>query len=196
MGDRPGMWFGILFLGFLISCQHGTAPKPRGYFRIDLPAKSYHDLTYSLPVRFQVPEYAQVLPHQNNTLEAEGNSTLFDITFPDLNGTLHLTYLPVKGNLQQLINDAHEFVYKHTVKADAIGKTVYENPERRVYGTLFDIKGKTASAVQFYVTDSTRSFLRGSLYFNHEPNPDSLAPVIGFIREDVMILMESLEWLY
>ena len=45
---------------------------------------------------------------------------------------------------------------------------------------MYDLKGNTASSLQFFVTDSTRNFLRGSLYFNAEPNKDSLAPVMDF----------------
>ena len=54
---------------------------------------------------------------------------------------------------------------------------------KRSIGILYDLKGNTASAVQFYVTDSTRHYLRGSLYFASEPDADSLEPVIDFFRE-------------
>ena len=93
-----------------------------------------------------------------------------------------------------LINDAHTFVGKHVVKADAITQTRYEDSSSSVYGILFDIKGNTASSVQFFVTDSILHFLRGALYFNTEPNKDSLAPVIDFIREDIVHLIESMHW--
>ncbi len=59
---------------------------------------------------------------------------------------------------------------------------------------LYDLKGNTASAVEFYATDSLRHYLRGSLYFDAEPNADSLAPVIDFFREDIMHLIETLKW--
>jgi gliding motility-associated lipoprotein GldD len=70
----------------------------------------------------------------------------------------------------------------------------FENSEKRIFGIFYDLKGNTASAVQFYVTDSTKHYLRGSLYFEAEPNADSLAPVIEFFREDVIHLIETLKW--
>ncbi|MCD6331996.1 MAG: hypothetical protein J7L89_01860 [Bacteroidales bacterium] len=120
----------------------------------------------------------------------------FNLRFPQFHSRLYLTYIRIHNhNLSQLIEDAHQLVFKHTVVADAIGQTRYENPEHHTFGILFDIKGNTASSVQFFITDSTRNFFRGSLYFNTEPNKDSLAPVISFLRKDVSVLMESLEWL-
>jgi gliding motility-associated lipoprotein GldD len=69
-----------------------------------------------------------------------------------------------------------------------------QNPQNKVYGILYDLKGNTASAVQFYVTDSINHYLRGSLYFTAEPNADSLSPVINFFREDIIHFIETLEW--
>jgi len=63
-----------------------------------------------------------------------------------------------------------------------------------VYGILYDLKGNTASSVQFYVTDSVKHFLRGSLYFEAVPDADSLAPVINFFRGDIVHLIETLKW--
>ena len=59
---------------------------------------------------------------------------------------------------------------------------------------LYAIEGNAASAAQFFVTDSVRHFVRGSLYFNNVPNADSVAPVNAFIINDIRHLMETLEW--
>ena len=93
-----------------------------------------------------------------------------------------------------LLEDGRELVYKHTVKADAITEQFYSNPERRVYGMLYQIKGDAASPMQFFVTDSTHHFLRGALYFNVEPNKDSLDPAIRFFSQDVVRFIETLSW--
>jgi gliding motility-associated lipoprotein GldD len=81
----------------------------------------------------------------------------------------------------------------HT-KADAINELVINNKDNRIFGILYDLKGNTATSVQFYVTDSINHFLRGSLYFESEPNADSLAPVIYFFRADIIHLIETLKW--
>lgn len=92
------------------------------------------------------------------------------------------------------MEDSREFVYKHTVKADAIKETFYEDYDKHVYGILYDIKGDAASSVQFFITDSTKHFIRGALYFEVRPNKDSLNPVIDFIRQDVVHMFESIKW--
>jgi gliding motility-associated lipoprotein GldD len=56
------------------------------------------------------------------------------------------------------------------------------------------MKGNTASPIQFYLTDSTKDFFRAALYFNNIPNQDSLAPVIDYLREDIMMMMETFRW--
>jgi gliding motility-associated lipoprotein GldD len=85
-------------------------------------------------------------------------------------------------------------VKNHITKADAINEQLINDVGNRIFGILYDLKGNTASAVQFYVTDSVKHYLRGSLYFESEPNADSLAPVIDFFREDVIHLIETLKW--
>ena len=35
------------------------------------------------------------------------------------------------------------------------------------------------------MTDSSDHFIRGSLYFNHAPNPDSTAPVVAKMMGDI-----------
>jgi gliding motility-associated lipoprotein GldD len=107
---------------------------------------------------------------------------------------IYLTYKPVENDLNTHLEDSREFVYKHTVMADAIEEIRFENDSLNVYGILYELSGNTASAVQFFLTDSTSHFLRGSLYFNVPPNKDSLAPVIDFIRDDIVYLMESFQW--
>jgi gliding motility-associated lipoprotein GldD len=118
----------------------------------------------------------------------------FNIEFPGYNAKIHLSYKTIEGNLPSVLEDSYTLTYNHTIKADAITETPYINEEDNIYGLLYDLKGNTATAIQFYVTDSIRHFLRGSLYFFASPNEDSLAPVIGFFREDIIHLIETLEW--
>jgi gliding motility-associated lipoprotein GldD len=85
-------------------------------------------------------------------------------------------------------------LYKHSVKADGIGETVFENTEKKIYGILYDLKGNTASSLQFVLTDSTKHFFRAALYIDNVPNKDSIAPVIEYLRKDVVQIMETFEW--
>ena len=178
----------ILFIAVLISgCNSGYSPKPRGYFRIDLPEKKYRQYNTECPFTFLYPVYAEIRKQKKD-------SCWFDIAFPKLNGRIYLSYKPVSGNLNKYLEDSHTLIHKHTIKADAIKEKLFIKDTSRVYGILFEIKGNVASSIQFHLTDSTRHFIRGALYFNAVPNKDSLAPVLNFIKKDIILLIESFEW--
>jgi gliding motility-associated lipoprotein GldD len=119
-----------------------------------------------------------------------------NVLIPSLNGQVHLSYKPVEGNLGAYIEDSRSLVYKHTVKAEGIEETPLIDRDNNRFGMVYDLKGDVASAVQFFLTDSTTHFLRGSLYFNTRPNRDSLNPVIEFLRQDILHMIETTEWKY
>lgn len=172
------------------ACRHGYAPKPKGYMRIDFPVKEYRLFDTAFPYSFEVPVYSRILPDT----DANTEPYWINIGFPGFGGTIHISYKSVSGDLGRFTEDSRTLAYKHSIKADAIRETVYTNDSDRVYGLLYEIRGNAASSLQFYATDSTEHFIRGSLYFNVEPNKDSLAPVISFFKEDIVHLMETIRW--
>lgn len=180
----------LLLMLLALACQRSYTPKPRGFLRIDFPAKEYVLFDSVCPYTFEYPSYGKIVPDTDYMTEP----CWINIDFPDFDGIIHISYKEVNQNLNVFIEDSHALTYKHTIKADAIKETVYSNPELEVHGILYDIKGNAASSIQFYLTDSNAHFLRGSLYFNAQPDKDSLAPVISFFREDIIHLMESFAW--
>jgi len=187
----------VLILASLSSCRENAIPKPKGYFRIDLPSRNY--LTFTpvkspagyLPVTFEYPSYGKI----SFEADAQPGPGWFNIDFPSWKARIYLTYKDVKNDLENLMEQAYTMnVKNHITKADAINEQIISDPGRNVYGILYDLKGSTATAVQFFVTDSTKHFFRGSLYFSAVPNPDSLAPVIDFFRGDIIHLIETLKW--
>jgi len=48
--------------------------------------------------------------------------------------------------------------------------------------------------VQFYLTDSTKNYLRAALYFNTQPRLDSIQPVLNFIKKDIDVMIGSFKW--
>lgn len=180
----------ICILPAIAGCQRTYTPKPEGYLRIDFPDKEYRlsDTTY--PYAFEYPVYSNIVPDTDIYSEPYW----VNIDFPELNGKIHISYKRIRNNLDRFTEDSRTLAYKHTIKADAIRETVYANDSSHVFGILYEIKGNAASSLQFFVTDSTGNFLRGSLYFNVQPNKDSLAPVISFFRDDIIHLMETVRW--
>jgi gliding motility-associated lipoprotein GldD len=180
-------------------CREVSVPKPKGYFRIDLPEKEYKLFTgasaasRNTPFSFEYPSYG------NLSFQAEESNEpgWFNIEFPYYKAKIYLTYKYVNNDFAGLMEQSYKMnVKNHITKADAINEQQFNNTENKVFGILYDLKGNTASAVQFYVTDSVKHYLRGSLYFSTEPDADSLAPVIEFFREDIIHLIETLKWNY
>ena len=187
--------YAILSLALLMlagSCKESYTPKPTGYLKITYPEKAYRLYSEQAHYQFEIPAYARV-DIDSGPRSEEG---WVNVAIPQLNGTIHLSYKPVGDQLNALITDCRELVYKHTVKAHGIEETPFIERDQRRFGMIYDLKGDVASAVQFFITDSTDHFLRGSLYFNSRPNRDSLNPVIEFLREDIIHLIETTQWKY
>lgn len=180
----------ILLMAVACGDKH-PQPKPRGYFRIDFPEKQYVTLDTMPRYRFEYPAYATITPDFHSIDEKDWAN----VEFPSFKGTIHISYKNVDGNLDKYVEDAYQMIIKHLSKATGIRDSVVINNERNVYGLVYFLDGEgVASPLQFYLTDSTRHFLRGSLYFNIYPNNDSLQPVIDFITDDVRHLIKTLEW--
>lgn len=190
----PAALFGLLFFVLITAAcsQPPASPKPRGFYRINFPSKAYVDYTGGCPFTFRYPAYALILPDKN----ADSKPCWFNVDFPQFKGSLHLSYYPVtsKKIFNELVEDAHTFVFKHTVKATAIDEAAIIYPQKKVYGIYYTINGNAASSVQFFITDSTRHYLRGALYFNEEPRLDSIQPVLDFVKKDIDTLIHSMRW--
>ena len=181
---------GVLFL-FLAACDQTYTPKPRGYFRIDLPKHVYKDFDSTFPYAFEYPAYAVLGPDPFATEEAYW----MNIDFPEFAGRIHLSYKEVDDNLVEYLEDSRQFVMKHIPKASGINDSLILDRDRKLYGLIYYIDGMgAASPCQFFVTDSSKHFVRGALYFDVVPNNDSLAPVIDFLKKDIEHLLATFTW--
>ena len=180
----------ILFLLLASGCKDQYTPKPYGYFRIDFPEKQWVASPDTLPYCFE--QSAQAILEADPDKQAEPG--WMNLSYPQYNAKLHLSYKEINNDtaLNHYLEDCHHLAYTHTIKAESINEKYFKN--REIFGLIYYIEGNTASSTQFFITDSTRHFLRGALYFNQHPDKDSLAPVIDYLREDVVTLMETLRF--
>lgn len=186
------LWYIGVFLALAnLGCNNNYTPKPYGYYRIDFPKKEYRLFdSIQFPYSFEYPIYGKIV----NDAEKNAEPFWINVEFKKYNCKIHLSYKPVKKDVSRFIEDAHTLAYKHAVKADAIDEKLIVDDKRKVYGLIYEIQGNAASSFQFYTTDSSKNFLRGSLYFGNQPNKDSMATVIHFFQKDVLHLIETLKW--
>ena len=186
----------VLLTG-LTACHGDYTPKPKAYPRVVLPERKYelYD-SKTCPFKFEKPVYADVTTdtaYYGTQLISE--PCWLNVNFRSLNGTINLTYKEIDktNSLEKLVEDAHKLSFKHTQKADYIDEIKIQN-DHGVGGILYDVGGDAASNIQFFLTDSNKHFIRGALYFNNEPNTDSMAPVVNFVKEDMKRMLKTFEW--
>ncbi|WP_116125412.1 hypothetical protein [Lewinella sp. IMCC34183] len=189
----------LFFVG-LTACGDDVppVPKPRSYPRVDYPPRAYAPLGASYcPFTFERPASAEVVRETSFFDEAPADSCWFNLDLaPALNGKIHFSYYPVTSYAQweELRDEAFQLVGVHNQRASDIEEIVVHRADADVHGVAFDIAGPAASPFQFFLTDTTRHFLRGALYFETQVNPDSLAPVTAYVKEDIFRIIETLEW--
>ena len=175
----------LIFILFFISCKEDVLPKPKAYLGLNYPEKTYKKLNLDRPYSFNILENTTIIDENNNWLK---------IKYPNLKASIDITYRPIKKNLNELLTEAEKLVFKHAVKAEQIIPKDFVNPQKRVFGSMYEITGNAASQIQFHITDSTKNFIKGSLYFYIKPNYDSVLPAVDYIKKDILHLVETLEW--
>ncbi len=174
-----------------VSCDESYTPKPRGFLRIDLPENTYLTFDSARHYRFEHATTASI----RRADEAGAQQDWFTIQYPSLKAEIYLSYKAVDNNLAVYLEDARTMALKHLPKASGIADSLIIQPGEKVFGSFYFIQGKgVASPVQFYLTDSTRHFVRGALYFGFRPNNDSIAPVIQFLKKDLRHMVGTFSW--
>jgi gliding motility-associated lipoprotein GldD len=194
--SRLGL-FSIVLIILLSSCRKKTdsgdfVPKPKGYNRIDLPMAEYQQMTENHPFSFQYSTQAVLKPDTVRWAEPHW----MYVYYPNLKAMIQLTYKPLGGDknkLMKLIDDAHKLAARHGQKAYSIRDLILKTPSGKS-AMLMELEGEVPTYLQFYTTDSTKHYLRGALYFNTALKSDSLAPVIDYLKKDVIHLLNTLEW--
>ncbi|KEO73599.1 gliding motility lipoprotein GldD [Anditalea andensis] len=182
----------ICLLTILTSCGNDYLPKPKGYNRIDLPDRGFATLVPEYPYTFEHSLHSNVEADEFNPQE----TSWINLHYEGMEAKVHLTYKPIKGkeeNLKSYLGDAITLTSKHQIKAYGIEENILMTPHGYT-GVVAELSGEVPTQFQFFVTDSTQHFLRGALYFNVANKNDSLAPVIEYIKMDMMHLINTLEF--
>ena len=175
----------------LFSCQQEYTPKPLGYNRLNLPSPAYRPLADSLPYTFEYSRHATLL----DDTSAISERFWIEIYYPTIKANVHITYKPIanKKVLKEFLDDSYTLTSKHQIKAYAINEVISKTPSGKT-AVIAELEGEVPSQFQFTVTDSSRNFLRGALYFNTKVANDSLSPAIEYMKADIMHMINTLEW--
>lgn len=189
--------FVFLVMALLAACNSDySTGKKKGYFKIDFPEKKYQLFDRpGYPYTFEYPVYANVIK-DSTFFDDKAGDWWVNIDIPRFAGRIHVSYKPVnaQNNFDSLVRDGFKMAYKkHVNMATGIKDSLMSTPNG-VDGIYFSLDGNTATANQFFLTDSTRHFLRGALYFDAAPNADSLGIVNDFLKKDLLHLINTLRW--
>lgn len=176
----------IIVFAYISCSKEEFLPKPKAFLRLSYETTNYNKVTTNCPFHFEI----------SNLSEANFDEKCWvNIKYPTLKASLNITYRPVENNLIELIREAEKLTINHAIKADAfIPPRDYINVEKQVYGSLSEVTGNAASSLQFHLTDSTKHFITGALYFDAKPNYDSILPAVKFIEKDIQHIMETMSW--
>lgn len=199
---------------FFVACNSTYTSKKRGYFNIELPQHKYVSFdTAGFPFSFEYPAYASIIRDTTYFDSSPENPYWINVDFPGMNARIFLSYKLIGGNavykikqgngvyrdsvatnqFDRMVNDAFNLTNKNEAVATSIKDSLLYT-QNNVSGVYFKVGGNAATARQFFLSDTTKNFLRGALYFDATPNADSLRPVLNFLEVDMNHLINSFRW--
>jgi gliding motility-associated lipoprotein GldD len=188
---KIGLFTGVTMSLICMACQQDYSPKPLGYNRLFLPTPSYTSLPDTLPYTFEYSIHAKLLDDSS----AISERFWIEIYYPELKANVHITYKTIKSMqlLKEFLDDSYKLTTKHQITAYAINEVISKTPSGKT-AVIAELEGEVPSQFQFTITDSSKNFLRGALYFNTKVANDSLAPAIEYMKKDIMHMINTLEW--
>ncbi len=213
--QRADIFFVIaIVLFFSLGCNSVYTSKKKGYFHIELPKHAY--TTYDqpgFPYSFEYPVYAVPVKDSTYFDSTPENDYWVNIDFPQFDARIFLSYKIIGGKsffkiknakgtysdsvginqFDRMVNDAFNLTNKNEAVATSIKDSLFTNPNG-ITGVFFKVGGNAATATQFFLSDTSRHFLRGALYFSATPNSDSIKPVQDFLQEDIKHMINTFKW--
>lgn len=198
----------------LASCNSTYTSKKKGYFKVDFPEHKY--VTFQkegFPYTFEYPVYANVIKDSTYFDSNPENPYWINIDFPQFGGRIFLSYKIIGGQaiykikqangthrdssaanqFDKMVNDAFNLTNKNQAITNSIKDSTIRTPNG-VSGVFFKVGGNAATAKQFFLSDTTKNFIRGALYFDVTPNADSLRPVQDFLQADIEHMINTFKW--
>ena len=175
----------LFFFIFLMSCSnHTTTPKPKAFLYNEVSVPNYVFYKSACGYSFFINSENQI-DFENCNVKIKNSS---------LNSILYLSSINIKDNFSLIDSDFTKKIQENSINAFAVNVSEYNDVENRVFAKYFSFVGNAPSNTQFYITDSTSVYLKGSLYFDSKPNYDSLLPSIHLINNDIRKMIQTFNW--
>lgn len=181
----------LLTLISISSCgsrqDQGSVPKPEAWPRIELPSTDYQ--TYAIgPAELQFNSSVQV-----ETERKDNKNWWITARYPQYRTVaIYLTLSDEDTkNISQVIDNRRE-----RMELNAGGATTIVTELTSAGGwhcELTETRTSLTTPIQLLATDST-TVLSGALYLNlpADTSVDSIAPIIGAVRDDMLFLLKNL----
>ena len=188
--------------------------KKRGYFNIDLPQRGYQKFDNpDFPYSFEYPVYAKIVKDSTYFDTNPENPFWINVDFPQFHSRIFLSYKAVGGKalykikqpdggykdslginvFDKMVNDAFTLTNKNNVVSNSINDSLIHT-SNGINGVFFKVGGNAATSKQFFLSDTSKHFIRGALYFDVTPNADSLKPVQDFLQADMDHMINTFRW--
>lgn len=206
--------FAFTFLLLFTACNSTYTSKRTGYYKIDFPERKYTPFQKEgFPYSFEYPVYAEIVKDSTYFDQDAENPYWINIDFPRFGARIFLSYKSVGGKsvykvkqangtykdslgtnvFDLMVKDAFELTNKNQAVASSMNDSLFHT-SNGITGVFFRVGGNAATARQFYMSDTTKNFFRGALYFDVTPNADSLRPVLDFLQKDLDHLINTFKW--
>ena len=179
----------IIFLSLIVfSCNNNVnLPKQKAYFAPEFEIPTYKKISLDCNYSFNINSQASI----NNIKNCN-----YEIYYKNLNAKIFINQIVLSNSIEKLLNTFNQKINENSRLSDQIIQSNYVNIDKKIYSKLYSFVGNSPSNIQFYVTNQTDKFLTGSLFFETEPNYDSLFPYIDYIRNDIKKMVDSFRWIY
>lgn len=179
----------IIFLALIVfSCNNNVnLPKQKAYFAPEFEIPTYKKISLDCNYTFNINFQASI----NNIKNCN-----YEIYYKNLNAKIFINQIVLSNSIETVLNTFNQKINENSRLSDQIIQSNYVNIDKKIYSKLYSFVGNSPSNIQFYVTNQTDKFLTGSLFFETEPNYDSLFPYIDYIRNDIKKMVDSFRWIY
>ena len=97
-------------------------------------------------------------------------------------------------SFEESLQNFYMFLEPHRKKSNQISVKEFISADNKRFAKVFEMRGPVASPLQFYITDSINNFLFGSMNLTEKSDYDSIYPSIMYVKNDILSIIESVNW--